>query len=360
MPVKKVFEGDVDYLQILDEKGNVDNKREPKLPPAMLKRMYELMVLTRAYDEKAVKLQRQGRMGTYAPVLGQEAVGVGTGLALRKEDWALPTYREPQIYYIKGIPLEMMYMYWRGIEEGMRFPEGSNVFPFAVPIATHLPHAVGMAFALKRAKKKQVMLTCVGDGGTSEGDFHEALNFAGVWKVPIVFVIVNNHWAISVPRKEQSASTTLAQKGHAYNIPCLQVDGNDVLAVHSAVSKSMEDARKGRGPRVIEAVTYRMSMHTTADDPTRYRAEKEVEEWKKKDPIDRFRKYLQKKKLWTKSYEAKLLQRISEEVEVAVKKAEAWQGKPRDMFSYVWAEMTDDLKEQMAEMEKLYGLEGGK
>jgi pyruvate dehydrogenase E1 component alpha subunit len=360
MPRRKVFEGTVEYLQILDEKGNVDRKLEPKLPPALLKRMYELMMLTRAYDEKAVKLQRQGRMGTYAPVIGQEAVGAGAGLALKKEDWALPSYREPQIYYAKGVPLEMLYMYWRGIEEGMKFPEGSNVFPFAVPIATHLPHAVGMAFALKRAKKKQAILTCVGDGGTSEGDFHESLNFAGVWKVPAVFIIVNNHWAISVPRSAQSSSKTLAQKGLAYNLPSVQVDGNDVLAVYKTVSKALDDARNGKGPTVIEVVTYRMSMHTTADDPTRYRTEKEVAEWKKKDPIDRFRKYLQKKKLWTKAYEKKLLERISKEVEDAVKKAEAWQGKPRDMFRYVWVEMTDDLKEQMAEMERLYGLEGEK
>ena len=359
MPIKKVYEGSVDYLQILDEKGNVDRKLEPKLSPELLKRMFELMLLTRAYDDKSVKLQRQGRMGTYAPILGQEAVGVGAALALRKEDWALPTYRETQVYVAKGVPLENIFMYWKGIEEGMSFPEGTNCFPFAIPIGTHLPHAVGIAFALKRARKKQVLLTCVGDGGTSQGDFHESLNFAGVWQVPLVAVIVNNQWAISVPRSEQSASKTLAQKALGYNIPAIQVDGNDVLAVHKAVSDAVENARAGRGPALIEAVTYRMSMHTTADDPTKYRSDREVEYWKARDPIDRFRKYLQKKKLWTRDYEAKALARIAKDVDDAVAKMEAYKGDPHDMFRYAWADMTENLKEQMAEMEKLYGT-GGK
>jgi pyruvate dehydrogenase E1 component alpha subunit len=354
MPIKKVYEGSVDYLQVLDEKGNVDRKLEPKLTPDLLKKMFELMILTRAYDDKSVKLQRQGRMGTYAPILGQEAVGVGAAFALRKEDWALPTYRDTQVYIAKGVPLEKIFMYWKGIEEGMNFPEGTNCFPFAIPIATHLPHAVGMAFALKRANKKQVMLTMVGDGGTSQGDFHESMNFAGVWQVPLVVIIVNNQWAISVPRSEQSHSKTLAQKGISYGIPCVQVDGNDALAVYKAVSDAAENAREGKGPTLIEAMTYRMSMHTTADDPTKYRSDKEVEGWRAKDPIDRFRKYLQKKKLWTKDYEAKALERFAKEIDEAVAAMEAYKGDPHDMFRYVWFEVTDNLKEQMAEMDRSY------
>jgi len=359
MVQKKVYEGSVDYLQILDEKGNVDKKLEPKLSPELLKKMFELMLLTRAYDDKSVKLQRQGRMGTYAPILGQEAVGVGAALALRKEDWALPTYRETQVYIAKGVPLEKIFMYWKGIEEGMSFPEGTNCFPFAIPIATHLPHAVGIAFALKRAKKKQVMLTFIGDGGTSQGDFHESLNFAGVWQVPLVVVIVNNQWAISVPRSEQSHSKTLAQKALAYGIQCVQVDGNDVIAVYKAVSEAVESAREGKGPTLIEAVTYRMSMHTTADDPTKYRSQKEVDYWKMRDPIDRFRKYLQRKKLWTKDYEAKALERFAKEIDDAVAAMEAYKGDPHDMFRYVYSEMNDNLREQMAEMESAYN-PGGK
>lgn len=354
---KRVFDGEVEYIQILDEKGNLDKKLDPKPRTDILKSMFEWMIYTRTYDEKCVKLQRQGRMGTYAPILGQEAVGVGAGLALSKQDWALPSYRETQVYLMKGVPLEKILMYWKGIEEGLSFPKDTNVFPFAIPIASHLPHAVGIAYALKLAKKKQVILTCVGDGGTSEGDFHEALNFAGVWQLPIVFLIVNNGWAISVPRNKQSASKTLAQKGLAYGIPSLQVDGNDVLAVYSAVKEAVEGARKGHGPKVIEAITYRMSMHTTADDPTKYRSEKELNEWKKKDPIDRFRAYLKKKKVWTKVYEGKLMDRISKEVEDAVKKMEAHKSDPRDMFRHVWEQETENLKEQMKEMEHHYSLE---
>lgn len=347
----------MEYLQILDEKGKPDKKLEPKYPDEKLKRMYELMVLTRAFDTKAVNLQRQGRMGTYAPVLGQEAVGVGAALALRDEDWTIPTYREPQVYYIKGVPMEMLYMYWRGSEDGMNFPEGANVFPFAVPIGTHLPHAAGIGLALKRAKKKQVVMAFIGDGGTSEGDFHEALNFAGVWKIPLVVIIVNNGWAISLPRNEQSASKTLAQKGLAYGIPGIQVDGNDVLAVHKAVGDAVENARKGYGPRIVEAVTFRMSMHTTADDPTKYRSEKEVDEWGKRDPIERFRAYLKSKKLWDKAYEDDLQEKSKAQVDKAVEIAESWKADPHDMFRFVWAEMTDDLKQQMEEMERYHGLE---
>jgi len=358
MPIMRVFEGAVDYLQVLDEKGNIDKKLEPKLKPDMLKKMFELMLLTRMYDDKSVKLQRQGRLGTYAPILGQEAVGVGSGLALQKQDWALPTYRETQIYYIKGVPLEKIFMYWKGIEEGLKYPEDSNTFPFAIPIATHLPHATGIAFALKRAKKKQAILTCIGDGGTSEGDFHEALNFAGVWQVPLVLLIVNNQWAISVPRSAQSASKTLAQKALGYNIPSRQVDGNDVLGVYKAVFEALEHARSGKGPYVVEVITYRMSMHTTADDPTKYRNNKEVEEWRKKDPIDRFRAYLKKKKLWTKAYESKVMEKITKEVEEAVAKMEAYKSDPHDMFKYVWQDMDDNLKEQMAEMDMLISKEG--
>jgi pyruvate dehydrogenase E1 component alpha subunit len=352
---RTVYEGSVDYLQVLNEKGVADRKLEPKLSPGLLKTMFELMLLTRAYDDKSVKLQRQGRMGTYAPILGQEAVGAAAALALGKDDWVLPTYRETQAYVARGVPLEKIFMYWKGIEEGMNFPEGTNSFPFAIPIGTHLPHAVGIAFALKRANKGQAILAFVGDGGTSQGDFHESLNFAGVWKVPLVLVIVNNQWAISVPRSEQSNSKTLAQKGLAYDIPCMQVDGNDALAVYRAVSDALANARSGKGPSVIEALTYRVSMHTTADDPTKYRSDKEVDEWRKRDPIDRFRKYLAKKKLWSKSYEAKAMERFSRQIDEAVARMEAYKGDPRDMFRYVWSGMTGNLREQMAEMEKSYG-----
>jgi len=353
---KTVFKGSVDYLQILDEKGNIDKKEDPKLKTDLLKSMFEWMLYTRAYDEKAVKLQRQGRMGTYGPVLGQEAIGVGAALALKPQDWACPTYREGQVLLIKGVPLENVYMYWKGNEDGMKPFKEHNCFPFAVPIASHLPQTIGIAYALKQKKKNAVMLSFVGDGGTSEGDFHEALTFAGVWKLPVVFLISNNGWAISLPRKKQTASATLAQKGLGYGAECIQVDGNDVLAVHNAVKDALERARKDNVPQVIEAITYRMSMHTTADDPTKYRSEKELAEWKKKDPIDRMRAYLKKKKIWTKAYEDKVMKQIDKKVEDAVSKMEAFKPDPHDMFKYVWAEMPEDLQEQMKEMEQIYNL----
>ncbi len=357
MERKKVFKGDVDRLRILDENGKAASKL--KIKNDLLKRMYELMVLTRTFDDKAVKLQRQGRMGTYAPSLGQEAVGVGAVLATKSDDWVLPSYREPQVYLGKGVPLSKLYMYWMGKEEGMQFPEDARAFPFAVPIATHIPHAAGIAFALKKKGKGQVLVTFVGDGGTSEGDFHEGLNFAGVWNLPLITIIVNNGWAISLPREEQSSSNTLAQKGLSYGIPSVQVDGNDVIAMHKAVSDALEHARKGEGPTVIEAVTYRMSMHTTADDPTRYRSEEEVSKWKKYDPIDRMRKYLKSKKIWNADYEKKVISDAENEVRSAVEEAESQRSDPKDMFKFVWAEMTDDLKNQMEKMESFYG-GGGK
>ncbi len=359
MPVKKVYEGRVDYVQILDENGKVDKKLEPKLSPELLKKMLESMLRTRAADDKSVKLQRQGRLGTYAPILGQEAVGVGAALAMDKDDWALPTYRETQVYTLRGVPLEKPFMYWKGIEEGMNFPDSSNCYPFAIPIGTHFLHAAGIGLALRRKGKKQAIVTFIGDGGTSEGDFHEGLNFAGVWQAPVVFVICNNQWAISVPRSEQTHSKTLAQKALAYDIPTVQVDGNDILAVHKAVSEALARARSGGGPQVIEAVTYRMSMHTTADDPTKYRSEKEVEQWRRRDPIDRFRKYLVSKKLWSKKYEDQLMERVTKEVEAAVAAMEAFKTDPHEMFKFVYSEMSDDQKEQMAEMDRIYGMGGG-
>jgi pyruvate dehydrogenase E1 component alpha subunit len=356
MKEKNVYEGEVKFKRILDEKGKAKGK--VSIDDNLLKKMYEMMVLTRTYDEKAIKLQRQGRMGTYAPVRGQEAVGTGAIHAIMDKDWVLPTYREPQPYFGKGVPLSKLYLYWMGSEEGMNLPEDSNAFPFVIPIATHLPHAGGIALSLKRSGEEQVLLAFVGDGGTSEGDFHEGLNFAGVWNLPLVVVIVNNGWAISVPRSKQSASDTLAQKGLAYGIPSVQVDGNDVLAVYEVVSKAVEEARKGKGPRLIEALTYRMEMHTTSDDPTRYREEEEVSKWQKLDPIDRMRKYLKSKKIWDKDYEEKIKSDFKEKVSEAVKEAESIEADPKDMFRYVWAEMTDDLGEQMEEMEALEGGDG--
>jgi pyruvate dehydrogenase E1 component alpha subunit len=290
-------------LQILNENGVIVNKSlEPKLSPADLKKIYEYMVLTRIADEKALALQRSGRMGTFAQVLGQEAQ-VATAFAMKKEDWFFPSFRETGILIARGSPLENFYLLFMGSEEGNRTPKDVNNFPVSVPVGSQTLHAVGAAWAMKIKKEKCGTVVCFGDGGTSEGDFHEAMNFAGVFKTPTVFICQNNQYAISVPRSRQTASKTIAQKAIAYGFQGVQIDGNDPLSWYVAVKEALDTGRAGNGPTFIEAYTYRMGPHTTADDPTAYRSDAEVKAWEKKDPIKRFQKYLDAKKLWTKSYE---------------------------------------------------------
>jgi len=349
MPIKRVFEGSVDYLQILDKDGNVDPKLEPKLPDETLKKMYRLMFLARKWDKKNLALQRTGRMYTYAPLEGQEAIQVGAGLALEKDDWAFPTYRESFLYYMRGIPLSTIDLTWKGIEEGLQLDPQYRCFPYAIPIGTQLPYATGAGYALKMKKEKAAVLVMGGDGATSEGEFHDALNFAGVLDTPTVFLISNNQYAISVPRKWQTRSETLAQKALAYGFGGIQVDGNDVLAVYAVVKEALKRAREGKGPALIEAVTYRMGAHTTADDPTKYRSKEEEEYWRERDPIERFQAYLKKKGLWTKEYEKQLEEESAKIIEDALKKAEEFKQDPKNMFRYVYAEMTKNLEEQMKE-----------
>jgi len=324
-------------LQVLDENGNLKESLKPQLNEAMLKKMYELMVLTRIFDETALKLQREGRMLTYASSKGQEAAAVGSALALQNQDWIFPSFREHGAFFVKGMPIDQYYQYWAGDERGMKIPEKVNCFPVSIPVGTQTLHAVGAALAFKLKKQNKVSIVYFGDGGTSEGDFHEAMNFAGVFKVPIVFLCQNNQWAISLPRKKQTASETLAQKAIAYGFNGVLVDGNDVIAVFNATLEAVENARKGNGPTMIEAYTYRMSDHTTADEATKYRDPKEVEEWKKKDPIDRLRKYLQQKKIWNEDYEKKVLDDANKKINDAVKKMESTPpAKPEEIFDYLF------------------------
>lgn len=349
MPRQKILDLSVDWLQILDPEGNVDESLEPKLDKETLEKFYSTMVLTRIYDEKALKLQRQGRMLTYGPCLGQEASQIGSAFALSKEDWFFPSFREHGVFIARGLPLKFLYMYWMGSEDANMMLTPKN-FTVSIPVSTHVPHAVGAAWAAKIRKQNIVSAAYFGDGATSEGDFHEGMNFAGVFKTPTVFICQNNQYAISLPREKQTASKTLAQKALAYGFEGIQVDGNDVLAVYSATRAAVEKARGGGGPTLIECFTYRMGAHTTADDPTKYRKMAEVEEWKKKDPIQRFRIYLERKGIWTQDYEEKLLREAAEQVEKAVEEAEAFKPSVENMFKYVYQEMPPALKEQMDEL----------
>ncbi len=338
-------------LQVLDENGRVVSDYEPSLSGPDLLRLYELMVLTRAADGKAVKLQRQGRLGTYGPSIGHEACQVGTAFPVRPDDIVFPYFRDLGLYLTLGFPLRDFYLYWMGNEAGLKTPEGLNLFSLAIPVASQIPHAVGGALALKLQKKNAAVVSTFGDGATSEGDFHEALNFAGVFRTPSVFVCYNNQWAISTPLKKQTASPTLAQKAVAYGFPGMVVDGNDVLAVSAAVGEALDRARSGQGPSLVEAVTYRMSFHTTSDDATRYRSAGELKEWEAKDPIRRFQAYLKDKKLWSEEVEKALQDRVSATVEKAVEEAEIVPPPaPADVFKFMFKEMPPQLRDELAEV----------
>lgn len=338
-------------LQILNEAGRAAPGLDPGLPDDTLRRLYGLMVRTRAADTKALKLQRQGRMGTYAPSLGHEAVQVGLASAMSKDDWFFPYFRDLGAFLTLGYSLADYYHFWMGNEAGLRTPDGLNVFPISIPVGSQVPHAVGAGLAAKYRKLPIAVVATLGDGATSEGDFHEGLNFAGVFHTPNVFVCLNNQFAISVPRSHQSAAATLAQKAVAYGFPGVQIDGNDVLGVHAASREAVERARTGGGPTLIEAYTYRMGDHTTSDDASRYRGKDEVAQWERRDPIARFRLYLQGRGVWTDAFERETQAQAADVVEKAVAEAEARPpASPDDIFAYTYASMPPDLAAQLADL----------
>src|SRR2546426_4818836 len=287
----------VEHLSILDSEGNLDAALEPKLSDRDLRSLYRAMLLGRRLDERMVRLQRQGRIGTFAPIKGQEASQLGSVAAIRPSDWMVPSFRETASMIWRGWPIEKLLLYFAGYLEGGQPAPDQRDLPITIPVSTQLPHAVGLAYAAQYREDDVVVMAYFGDGATSEGDFHEALNFAGVWHVPVVFLCQNNQWAISVPLKKQTNSKTIAQKAIAYGFPGIQVDGNDMLAVYAASREAVDRARAGEGPTLIECVTYRLGGHTTADDPTKYRSTEEVAEWERRDPLTRFRAYLEKKDL---------------------------------------------------------------
>ncbi len=279
----------IEYISILNENGEADEGLDPQLSEDMLLKFYRAMLVGRKFDERMLILQRGGKIGTFAPVKGQEAQ-IGAVAALTPDDWLVPSFRESPAEIWRGKSMESILLFYSGYNEGGFVPPGVNNLPVSVPVGSQMLHAVGIAYGMKYRKENKVAMTFFGDGATSQGDFHEAMNSAAVYQVPVIFVCQNNHWAISLPRAKQTHSQTLAQKALGYGMPGTQVDGNDVFAVYTAAKKAVDLARSGGGPTFIEMVTYRLSLHTTADDPKKYRSEEEVREWEKRDPISRFEK----------------------------------------------------------------------
>lgn len=343
---------DIAHLQYLDEAGRATQELPGFATPDTLLAFYRQMALARLVDDRAVKLQRTGQLGTYPSSLGQEAIGVGTGSALEKSDVYCPYYRESGALLERGVKIEEILDIWGGDERGQDFRHAREDLPLCVPIATQLLHAAGVAFALKYKREQlgeppRVAVASAGDGATSKGDFHEALNLTGVWKLPAVFVINNNQWAISVPRSAQSASKTIAQKAIAAGIPGLQVDGNDVIAVRSAVADAIERARNGEGPTLIEATSYRLCDHTTADDASRYQPEEEVREAWKREPLIRLGRYLRDEDLWSDEQEEELQRELAEVMEKSLRAhAERPKDKPTAMFDHLYARLPEAFLEQ--------------
>ena len=348
MPRTKVYEAVTERLEILDTEGRVDSDLMPEIDPSRIRDLYRDMVLMRTFDSKALKLQRQGRMGTWPPIKGQEAVQAGVALAMGEKDWLIPAFREHGIMVLRGVPLHLVYAYWAGDERGSCYPEEVRCFPVAVPVGSQWQHGTGVGLSLKLRNEDAVAVTFGGDGSTSEGDFHEAVNCAGVFGAKTVFVIQNNQWAISVPLHRQTAAKTLAQKAHAYGIRGIQVDGNDVFAVYAAAAEAIELTRRGDGPSLIEAVTYRLGDHTTADDASRYRSEEELEEWEGRDPILRLRRYLVDQGLWDDDQETVLLEEAASWVDGQVKILEEMPPQaPEEIFTSMYAAMPPHVVEQM-------------
>jgi pyruvate dehydrogenase E1 component alpha subunit len=337
----------------LDENGAFDEQLEPDIPEDILLKLYRTMVLARRFDERLLNLQRQGRIGNFPPCSGQEATHLGAVAALEPSDWFVPAFRETAAEIWRGRSLESFILYNNGFSEGVEIAPDSNNLPMAVPVASQILHAVGLAWAARYRKTDRVVLVFMGDGATSQGDFHEGLNFAAVFQSPVIFVCQNNQWAISMPRSKQTRSETIAQKALAYGMPGLQIDGNDVLASYTAVQEAIQRARAGEGPTLIECVTYRMTMHTTADDPRRYRTEEEVELWKTRDPITRFQKYLSKKSLLSEDKAEDIERAVLDEIQTAVDSAEERAkalGDPEDIFLHHYDELPPHLLEQREEL----------
>jgi pyruvate dehydrogenase E1 component alpha subunit len=334
---------------------NPEGTVRDRLPVTLeeMKALYADMVEARVYDTKSIAMQRQGRLATYAPFHGQEAAQIGAAAALREDDWVAATYRDAALNWRAGYPWELLILGRTGDERGGQVPEGVNILPPSITVGGHMIHAVGLAWAEKLSGTDRIALTSFGDGATSEGDFHEAMNFAAVYQTPTVFFCQNNGYAISYPISEQTRSESIAIKADAYGMPGVRVDGNDVVAVLVAVREAASLARSGGGPSLIEAVTYRMGPHTTADDPTRYRDESEGAEWEAKDPLTRVRNLLERQGAWTQDWQDELETQASETIEKAVEWAEAVPEPTfEEMINRVFAEPTPPLLDHWDEGRK--------
>ncbi len=348
MAISQVDPGMAPY-QILDEQGKLVGKM-PDLSAERLLSLYRYMQLGRAFSNKIIALQRQGRATTFGSLLGQEATAVGLAAPLYAQDWLTTSYRELASLMVRGLPLATLIYSFRGFTPE-NFPREIHCLPIQIVVGTQMLHAVGLALAAKIAGDPVVAVGVCGDGATSEGDFNEALNFAGVFQVPAVLVVQNNGWAISVPRHKQSAAPTLASRGAGFGLPSVLVDGNDILAVYDVMRQAVERARAGQGPTLVETLTYRIGAHTTADDPTRYRRPEEVETWRARDPILRFQRFLQQRDLLSAEEDCQLREVIEEEINEAVRAAEALPPMaPDSIFDYSTATPSARLQEQRAEL----------
>ena len=346
---QKKREPEIQRLSILNEDGEFDDSSAPEIDDDLLLSMFKAMLRARRFDERQLRLQRQGEIGTFAPVHGQEAAQIGAIAAIDEEDWFVPSFRESAAALWRGVPMENLLLYTAGYNEGGWMEKGSRSLPIAIPVASQLPHAAGLAYAMKHRGENHVVMAFFGDGATSEGDFHEAMNFAGVYELPVVFLCQNNQWAISTPREQQTRSATLAQKSFAYGFPGVQVDGNDVFAVYKACGDAVRRARDGDGPTLIEAVTFRMEVHTTADDPSKYRSEEEEQRWAERDPLDRLQKFLEDRDLLGEDGVSELEEAIEKEIDKAWEQTQARMEElddPRVIFEHHYETMPKRLERQ--------------
>lgn len=342
----------IEYVQYLDAQGRLTGSDLPAFAGNLktLVDLYQRMAYVRVFDTKAIALQRTGKLGTYASSLGHEAAHVGIGAAMLPEDVFFPMYREYGVLFYRGLKARKVLLYWGGDERGSQFDAPMHDLPWCVPIATQCLHAAGAALAFKLRKEPRVAVSVVGDGGSSKADFYSAINAAGAYVMPYVSVIVNNQWAISVPRSAQTGAATLAQKGIAGGLACIQADGDDIIAVVSVMQTAIERARSGKGGSVVELVTYRLSDHTTADDARRYRSEDEVKSAWLRDPLLRLRRYLESENAWSDQREAEWKAECGQNVDIEVNAYLELQAQPvTSMFDFVYADLSHDLREQRAQ-----------
>ncbi|MBM4059756.1 MAG: hypothetical protein FJ265_01470 [Planctomycetes bacterium] len=356
-------------LSILAPDGKAQKGKDPNLPGPELQKLYRLMVQTRALDERGLALQRQGRIGFYLQSTGQEASHLGAAYALQDSDWLFPAYRQPGILLLRGVPLDRIVSEWFGnsgdTSKGRQMPvhysfREANFFSVSSPIGTQLTQAAGAGMAARMRGDDTVFMTFCGDGGTSSNDFHTGLNFAGVYKAPVVFVCENNGYAISVPSGRQTASETMAVKAEAYGMPGVRVDGNDVLAVYRVCKEAVDRARKGEGPTLVETLTHRMASHSSSDDAARYRDPQAYEAWRQKDPIVRFQLYLKHKNLWTEAFEQQCFEGAKAAIAQAVHEAEGRpMPEPDTLFDDVTMNLSPQLLEQRQELREWLAQGGG-